>query len=293
MASEFKTLDEQIEELKEKGLLISSEEEAKRFLLYNSLERLKGYMDAFLVNGNFVHGTTFDMIVEAYLFDHKLRHILLLYLETIEVSLKSVYCYEFSKVHGSTGYLDSSLYNDSIKYQEVLVKVEKQRAKAANNDPSLKPFDNNGIRIDLPISVYIEFFTIKDITNFYMLSEKNTKKRVALSLGLTFENRAVILWLMMSALTYLRNVCAHGKRIYNFDLLAKPPLSKREKRKLLKDSNGKERINALFGYLFILKRLLPKEDYNRLKNSIIFLTKKYPSIDMKHYGCPSCWKKMV
>lgn len=248
MASYFKTIDEQMELLMDKGLLITDAEVAKEFLLKNHFERLKGYMDAFMMNDRFIKGTTLEDIMDAYLFDHELRHILLLHLETIEVNLKSVYCYEFSKVHGSTGYLDHSFYSDPVKHQEVLDKVDKQRAKLAKHDPHYRHVDNNGTKIDLPIPTCIELFTIKDITNLYILSERSIKRKVALSLGLTFKKRDVALGRMMLSLTYLRNLCAHGKRIYNVDSLPKLFLNKKDA-DLLKNIRLADWVHVIFSHI--------------------------------------------
>ena len=46
--------------------------------------------------------------MDIYNFDHELRHVILQYLEIIEVRMKSIFAYEFTKIHGSTGYLNAA-----------------------------------------------------------------------------------------------------------------------------------------------------------------------------------------
>lgn len=68
--------------------------------------------------GVIIHpSASFQNIVDIYNFDHELRHIILKYIEIIEVEFKSIYAYEFTKVFGSTGYLnkmEKKSYEDGI-----------------------------------------------------------------------------------------------------------------------------------------------------------------------------------
>ena len=94
---EFKTLDEQIKILTDRGLEIPDVEKAKDFLYKNNYYRVSGFSLTLRKNDEFYKGATFQNIIDIYNFDHELRHILLEYLEIIETRVKSVYAYEFSK----------------------------------------------------------------------------------------------------------------------------------------------------------------------------------------------------
>ena len=102
----FKTIDEQIGILRERGLRIDDEAEAKDFLLHNNYYRISGYSLTLRKNDIFSKRASFQNIVDIYNFDHELRHIILKYIEIIEVEFKSIYAYEFTKAFGSTGYLN-------------------------------------------------------------------------------------------------------------------------------------------------------------------------------------------
>ena len=77
----FKSLDEQVEILKSRGLRIDNEVEAKTFLMKNNYYRVSGYSLTLRKNDCFFYGTTFNNIADIYNFDYELRHILLKYLE--------------------------------------------------------------------------------------------------------------------------------------------------------------------------------------------------------------------
>lgn len=89
---DFKTIDEQIEILRSRGLTIEDEAEAKDFLLRNNYYRVSGYSLTLRKNDVFAKSATFQNIEDIYNFDHEFRHIILHHIETIEVQMKSIYC---------------------------------------------------------------------------------------------------------------------------------------------------------------------------------------------------------
>ena len=95
---EFRTIDEQLEILHSRGLNIENEENAKNFLLHNNYYRISGYSLTLRKNDVFSPNATLQNIVDIYNFDHEFRHVLLKYIEIIEVTFKSVYAYEFTQV---------------------------------------------------------------------------------------------------------------------------------------------------------------------------------------------------
>lgn len=80
---EFKTIEEQINILKERGLKISNETEAADFLKYNNYYRISGYSLTLRNHDVFSKNSEFQNIMDIYNFDYELRHILLKYLEMI------------------------------------------------------------------------------------------------------------------------------------------------------------------------------------------------------------------
>ena len=74
---DFKTIDEQIELLRSRGLTIEDEAEAKDFLLRNNYYRVSGYSLTLRKNDVFAKSATFQNIEDIYNFDHEFRHIIL------------------------------------------------------------------------------------------------------------------------------------------------------------------------------------------------------------------------
>ena len=94
-------------------------------------------------------------------------------------------------------------------------------------------------------------------------------------------------------MTILRNLCAHGSRLYNRLFEQKPKLSKDE-RSLLRVSNNSIVDDAhLYSFILVMKRLLKSEDFTAMKCEIISLTEAYPFVHMKYYGFNDNWKTML
>lgn len=126
---EFKTIDEQIAILLSRGLHITDEKSAKSFLLRNNYYRVSGYSLTLRNHDVFARNATFQNIVDIYEFDHDLRYILLKYIERIEVTVKSIYSYEFTKVYGATGYLDAGNFTDVSKHTDIMQRLKHRRIR--------------------------------------------------------------------------------------------------------------------------------------------------------------------
>lgn len=103
----------------------------------------------------------------------------------------------------------------------------------------------------------------------------------------------VILGNYMHSMTIIRNLCTHGSRIYNRLFEQKPSLNRKEKSLLIKDSKGNIDNAHFYGFLLIMKRMLPTDKFIEMKNSIIALTKKYPFVRMDYYGFRSDWQQKI
>ena len=289
---DFKTIEEQIEILSSRGLSIQDIPLAKDFLMHNNYYRISGYSLTLRDHDVFSKNATFQNIVDIYCFDHELRHILLSYIEIIEVTIKSVYSYEFTRVHGGTGYLNSQYFTDETKYHEIMAKAEAQKAKRLQNEAFLKHFVLE-LKIDIPLWAYVELLTISDISFLYSISELQIAQSVARELGFSNNKGVQILSSFLHRMTIIRNLCAHGGRLFNRFFEQKPWLNKKELSLLPKDKNGEIDNSHLYSFMFIMKRLLKDSDFAQLKSDLIHLTQKYPFVRMDYYGFRQDWKTVL
>ena len=288
----FKTIEEQLDILRTRGLKIPDEELAKKFLMQNNYYRTSGYSLTLRKNDVFSPSATFQNIIDIYQFDHEFRHILLKYLENIEVKIKSIYAYEFSKLYGPVDYLNTAVFTDSSKHIKILAKAEEQKRYRLRHEAYLKHFVND-LKQTIPLWAYVDLLTIADISILYSISDLTVQKRVAERFGMHMSINASLLESFMHRMTIVRNLCAHGGRLYNRIFEQKPCLNKQEKQLLIRLPNGEFDNYHLYGFILIMKRLLDAEDFSEMKTEIVAITKRYPFVRMKYYGFRDDWESVL
>lgn len=288
---EFKTIDEQIKLLESRGLAIPDKAQAHEFLLRNNYYRVSGYSLTLRSHDVFKSHSTFQNVIDIYSFDQEFRHILLRYIENIEVSVKAVYSYEFTKRYGATAYLNPSLFSDAAKHQEIIDKAERQKASRLQHEAYLKHFVED-LKQDIPLWAYVDLFTISDISFMFSISDSDVQNDVATALGLVKQG-AKILKSFLHSMTIIRNLCAHGSRLYNRLFEQKPWLNKKEQLLLRKNEGGTIDNSHLFGFVLVMRRLLKPEEFASMKVEIASLTRKYPFVKMRYYGFCDNWENLL
>ena len=79
MEKNFKTINEQVEILKNKGLIIEDEISVKETLLRENYFFIMGYRHAFMTSPKerkFIPGTTFDEVYSLFTFDRNFRNVI-------------------------------------------------------------------------------------------------------------------------------------------------------------------------------------------------------------------------
>ena len=102
-----------------------------------------------------------------------------------------------------------------------------------------------------------------------------------------------ILERFMHHMTIIRNLCAHGSRLYNRLFEQKPWLSKKECSLLISLPNGSVDNAHLYSFILIMRRLLKPNEFSKMKAEIIALTQEYPFVDMRYYGFRDDWKNVL
>ena len=288
----FKTIDEQLDILISRGLKVNNKEKAKKFLLHNNYYRVSGYSLTLRNHDVFFKSAEFQNIVDIYNFDHEIRHIILEYIEIIEVTVKSVYSYIFTKQHGSIGYLNPNFFTNTDKYNDIIQKAEAQKKARLPHEAYLKHYIED-LNQEVPFWAYVDLLTISNISFLYTISETDIKNEVASEFGLTMKKGSQIFAKYMHSMTIIRNLCAHGSRLYNRLFEQKPSLNRKEQALLIKDEQGNIDNSHLYGFILIMRRLLSKDDFEEMKKKIINLTKTYPFVSMHYYGFRCDWKNVL
>lgn len=275
-------LDQQIENLISLELEVKDRTYAKEILERVSYYRLiKAYSITLKENDRYIEGTTFEDIVDLYLFDMDLRHILFTLIEHIEVYLRAVITNYFSLKYGNFGYQDIGHYQKNSKQENTLKELYRE-INRNKRSPSIRNFQENYELGAIPLYAAIEVASFGTISKMYKNMKNTDKKEIANVFGVHY----IYLESWIENLAYVRNICAHYGRLYGAKLTKTP--------KLYKDyldcgvSN-----NTIFASILNLSILSEEEHYHRFYVALLQTIQKYPSVDLKHLGFVKDWEQLL
>jgi abortive infection bacteriophage resistance protein len=277
----------QISLLKSRGLQISDELRATRYLQNIGYYRLSGYMYPFLADTKqhiYKIGTTFEDILNLYRFDRELRLLVFSAIEKIEVSLRSQIVNQFSVTSQDPfWYTKTSYFADPVKHSAFLNNLSAYINRS--NDVFIKHFFNTYSNPWPPVWIIFEILSMGQFSILYsILAKSPNRKTVADYFGI--KETVFATWL--HTLVYTRNICAHHARLWNKDLRIPVKLPKKTTNKWLSVSNLTNRkiyvVLAIICYL--LDTITPHHHFRQKLKDLIT---KYPDTDITAMGFPQAW----
>lgn len=304
ITKEFKTLNEQIDILKEKGLTIKDEEYTKKILMRENYFFLNGYRHLFLVEKDkFIPGTRFEELYSLFLFDRSLRNIIFKYLLVIENNLKSISSYVLSKKYGikEKDYLrNNNFTKDPTRQKQVndlLSKMKRQiRVNGPQHSATLHYSSNYGY---IPLWILVKVLSFGIVSELYSILKPEDQREIASIYNIDVDELIDYLPILAN----YRNLCAHEDILYeNRTQKAIGSTLYHQLLKIKKEDNeyiqGK---NDLFALIIMLKQLLSKDDFKNLVYEIdhVIESLNYNLVSIKvskvldRMGFPNNWKDLV
>ncbi len=276
MEKEFKTIEEQIEILKGRKLIIKDEEFAKKLLKDNNYYYLiNGYKDLFVKNKSeneeFKQNVTLEEIYTLYRFDIELRMNLFKYIISIERKIKTYIAYEFSENYGNKDYLIEDNFDNSqknnIKIQNLISEIEKDKENQINvNNKMLVHYIKKYNYI--PLWVLIRIITFGQLSKFYALMKQKDQNAVAKN----FRIKEKKLKIYINNLAIIRNICAHDEKL--FDIRLRKAISITDIHKYFDlDMKNNKKCNGfkdLFSVVIILKELLEEKEFEMFYRDLVY-----------------------
>ena len=224
------SLAQQVALLQQRGLVADAELLATR-LRDVGYYRFSAYLHPFRVRNEygeigeeFVPDTTLDKVWAYYLFDRKLRCMIMDAIERIEVALRSQIAYHHTAGQSPFTYAQAAYFPHWKGYIQNLARVRIQRDKQGRVKQSGVDFIDHffskyGDRHDyLPLWMAVSVMDYGTIVHFYAHSPKALQNRIAAQWGI--DAKSLYTWL--ASLRGLRNDCAHHARIWNKTFLTLP-----------------------------------------------------------------------
>lgn len=227
---EYKTVEQQISILKERGLIFENYESAKLYLLTNNYYNIINGYSKFFQNeqDKYIEKTDFGEIKQVYLFDKKLKHALFTSIIDTELHIKSIFSHRFSEKFKniSDAYLNVENY-DKNSISEIsntiyqLKKIIKRQSKYS--DSSIYHYTKKHKSVPLWVLVnYMSFGVLRYMLKSVNVSLQNLVARDLMSfVKIHLDNAKIFppetMMSFIENINDLRNVCAHNNRLIGFN----------------------------------------------------------------------------
>ena len=263
------SITDQLNLLKSRGLTISDDTIVENWFRSVSYYRLSGYWLPFELppppertrSKQFIAGTTFDDIIDLYIFDRELRLITMEAIERIEIALRARWTYHVVHALGPHAHLNpdnfdlnywkskywsmvASLSKSTGQSDEVFIKHYLKKYKTPNSPP---------------LWAVTELMSFGELSIWVsMTKDKKITHRVARDIG--FPNVKTLEGALQN-IALVRNKCAHHSRLWNRKFTKRTPAIKSLSNVLVYAGpvHQRQADNKLYNTLVLLVHLLRRQ----------------------------------
>lgn len=290
-----KSLEEQLQILKNRGLVVEDDAEALKVLERSNYYRLRGYY-IHLQNPDsdeFLPGVSLAQISGLHDFDNELRVLLLKLLLDVEIVARARIAYTIAQAWGAMGYRDIANYGEKCnadKFTELMDKIDQDLGNSRERFIKTYIEKYNG---QFPIWVAVEVISFGELSKLYHLLPIEMRKTIAAAYD-GLDETLLTNWVQCSAM--LRNICAHNSRLYARSIPTPIKVEKVQEMRLsaITGAGFKIRNQSLFSYLLALRRISVDKTWNSFLTEFDALLKKYDCyVEPIRLGLPYQWKQLL
>ncbi|MCR2834132.1 Abi family protein [Parerythrobacter lacustris] len=294
------TIEQQLEFLKDRGMG-GDVELQRRWLETVGYYRLSAYWLPFETapavgqtrTKRFRDGVEFEQIVDIYVFDRKLRLLVMEAIERIEIALRSRWTNRLSLASGAHAYLDADVFSGGFDHP-LRVSQLSGRVKSSR-EVFVEHYQKRYRRPFLPpLWIVSELMTLGELSRWIADTEdRSLQSDLAKDIGLPSSTTLIG---TLHLLSYVRNICAHHGRLWNRKTAKRLPLIKRFQSDLVvtetvtKGGIQRQPDNYIYNVLVALTRLIrhqsPDSSY---PDRVVELMRKRSNADLSAMGFPEDW----
>jgi abortive infection bacteriophage resistance protein len=286
-------IDQQLSQLRSRGLQIADESAANAILQNISYYRLAGYwwpMQADKATHMFKPNSTFENVIAIYNFDRELRILIFDVIERIEIAFRTKLIYNLSHEVSPWWFEDSANFKNAVDHTKTLLAIDRElgQTKEVFIKEHYKKYHTDTRRP--PAWKTLEVASLGNISKLYgnLLPTIAAKDTIAAELG-TVNHSFLPSWLQ--SITQIRNICAHLGRIWNKNLPGRPKLLPNPPYAWISNVPPASEHHLLYVHLCCMKylhdRVIPA---NQFSQKLQDLLKKYPNIDPNALGLKTNWQ---
>lgn len=250
---------------------------------------MEGPKDPATGEHSFKPGTSFEDALALYVFDRKLRLLVMDAIERVEVSVRTRWANQLAMAHGSHAYLDATLFHDRAQHAKSLdqLKDEVGRSKETFIEHYRLTYTAPPMP---PIWAACEVISFGQLSRWVgNLKHRKDRQAIASAYGLD----AQVSDSFLHHLATVRNLCAHHARLWNrrFTFTMKIPNGlPAEFQACFNPSADRNLYNTLAMLALMLRSLSPDSSWaGRTRDLILAM----PLADPAAMGFPSGWERLT
>ena len=284
------SLQQQIDILKQRGLHIENDDEAKNALDTISYFRLAGYwrlMETDKQQHIFKPGSRFMQVMSLYHFDEELRLLVFAAIQHIEVAVRAWMIRIFAERHGAFWFMEPTLAESNTLFSGNLRNLQEELNRSEDEyiQEHFRKYDTPSMP---PVWKTMEVASMGTLSKLYSNMNDSAAKK-AVSRGFMIPKFEYMRsWLR--CITVVRNICAHHARLWNAVIVVNPSLPNRlpcawiTNRRLIAD-----KLYPHLCYIaYWLNNIRPD---NTFREDLKALLTKYPNVDPAAMGFARNWRE--
>ncbi len=309
----FLSITDQLALMKSRGVVVTDEPRASACIERVGYYRLSGYSYPFrhfaqvvdvtgkmvdTVSNDFLPYTNFNTIMDLYVFDKKLRLLMLDAIERVEVGLRVGIGHMLGRRDPLAHLNSDQLHGNFTKKMNTRGKTAHAEWMARYNEcvrrsseEFVAHFQRKYPQSQLPIWIAIELWDFGLTSRFLEGMKHNDRLELARSFGIPRED-LLLSWIR--AINNIRNVCAHHGRLWNTPVVDYPKATKfgeiPQFDHMVGKVNEQTRLYYVAGILrYLLLKINPTTTWsNRLKEHLATFPHLHP-ISIQQMGFPANW----
>ena len=299
------TLGQQLAKWQSRGLVVNDTAKALHYLKFIGYYRFSGYalpfQDLNHPDKHFRAGTTFELVLGLYVFDRELRLLVLDAIERVEVAMRACLVNEMCVKYGAHWFMDAKYFRPPpthaasrtyFDHNDFLNKIDEELGippmahapSALHNEVFINHYYAKYGDPDLPPAwMTFEVLSMNRLSQvFANLKEPGDRNGIAGYFGV--DEQVLQKWL--HCLSYVRNLCAHHRRLWNVKLVIKPLIAKKHTA-LIADAD-RDRFYAVAIILNYLMGIIAPQ--SRWHERLAALMVKHSGGGLRAMGFPPDWR---
>lgn len=285
-----KTYEEQLDLLIQRGMLVEDRAHSLHYLSHLNYYRLAAYWLTFEQDHNthrFQPDTSFNMVLEHYIFDRELRLLVMDAIERVEVSVRAQWAYRLAHAYGAHAHLDPALFKPGWRHGENVVALKETVRQSSETFVShFRGYDD-----ELPpLWVTCEIMTFGQLSRWYA-NLRHSRDRNAVAHVYDLDEANLVSFL--HHLSTVRNYCAHHSRLWNRVFTIAWKLPTHRPARLVCDldrQDGKRLYNTLTMLAYLMDIINPGHHW---KQRLFELFHRHPGVWPRSMGFPADWRERM